>query len=306
MGYASAMFEEIGGLALPSKSVLDVGAQDVSIPSALELEQLNSFVMKHNPGGALLGVAGFPAMIEAREVYAKAGFAYTCIDVDERPGTLRVDLSRFEIPRPRGQFGLVVNVGTTEHLASPVATFALMHEMCADGGFFYHDVPLFGLGNHGLMNPTPKFWHALFWMNGYRTLSVRARRCDEGAMDRGNFYHDYLGYMEGLADLRQVSSLITAVLQKAGSAPFVVPYDAVFDNDPQGHALASLLAGSYRPFLATGAYTEAEVVSGINRFLELNSRPLRLRSLAGFDLPGAAAAAGSDWLRRLAGLAGSK
>lgn len=155
------MFAEIDSLKLPNRLVLDIGAQDVTISSANELLTLNQFISSNNPSGQPLQIDTFPAVMEARDVYVRAGFSYTCVDVDERPGTLRVDLARFEIPRPRGVYGLVVNVGTTEHLSSPAATFALIHEMCAVGGFMYHDVPLFGLGNHGLMNPTPKFWHAM-------------------------------------------------------------------------------------------------------------------------------------------------
>lgn len=309
MGYAPAMFHEIGELSLPSREVLDVGAQDVGLGSAGDLETLNAFIRRFNPQGRPLEAARYPAIIEAREVYARAGFAYTCIDVDERPGTLRVDLARFEIPRPRGRYGLVVNVGTTEHLASPAATFALMHEMCCDGGFLYNDVPLFGLGNHGLVNPTPKFWHALIWMNGYKAHRVNVRTCDESSMDRGNFYHDYLDYMKGLGAIRNVSSLITTVLEKRGEWPFIVPYDAVFGDDDRGLALAGLLAGSYHPFVKTGAYTEREAVAGINHFLELNGRPLRIASLA--EAGGSAAetaaesaaeapAATGGWFRKLA------
>jgi hypothetical protein len=214
MGYAPAMFEEIGNLEIPSKTVLDVGAQDVNIGSHSELQQVNQFIQKSNPSGILIEVNNFPLKVEARDVYDRAGYSYKCIDVDERPGTLRVDLARFEIPRPRGLYGLVVNVGTTEHLASPAATFALMHEMCQEGGIIYNDVPLFGLGNHGLMNPTPKFWHALIWMNSYKSISIRTRVCDEAAMDRGNFYHDYLNYMQGLESAVNISYLITVVIQK--------------------------------------------------------------------------------------------
>jgi hypothetical protein len=276
MGYSSEMFLEIGRLSLPSKNVLDVGAQDVSVPSKAGEANLNEFILKQNPGAEPIRLPSFPAMIEARDVYQRAGFNYTCIDVDERPGTLRVDLARFEIPQDRGRFGLVVNVGTTEHLASPAATFALMHEMCCDGGFFYHDVPLFGLGNHGLMNPTPKFWHALIWMNSYQVHSARARTIDESALDRGNFHHDYLDYIEGLREIRNVSSLMTAVLQKRTNWPFVIPFDAVFEDDGQGHGLANLLLGSYHPFIATGAYTPQQVIAGTNNFLALNGRPLVL------------------------------
>lgn len=283
MGYAPAMLEEIGNLDLLSKEVLDVGAQDVSIGSVTDLEQLNHFIRRHNPQAELLYFSQFPVIVEARDVYIRAGFSYTCIDVDERPGTLRVDLARFEIPRPRGKYGLVVNVGTTEHLASPAATFALMHEMCAEGGILYNDVPLFGLGNHGLMNPTPKFWHALIWMNDYKGHSVRVRTCDESAMDRGNFFHDYLDYMGGLRNIVGVSSLITAVLEKKTSQPFVTPFDAVFSDDEQGVEVAKLLLGSYLPYLCTGAYTEKEVISGINNFLKLNGRNFRVTKLNELD-----------------------
>ena len=51
MGYSSAMFDEIGKLELPSKTVLDVGAQDVSVPSTSELDSLNQLIHKHNPRG---------------------------------------------------------------------------------------------------------------------------------------------------------------------------------------------------------------------------------------------------------------
>ena len=44
MGYSSEMFLEIGRLSLPSKNVLDVGAQDVSVPSKAEEANLKEFI----------------------------------------------------------------------------------------------------------------------------------------------------------------------------------------------------------------------------------------------------------------------
>jgi len=286
MGYSSAMFDEIGKLELPSKTVLDVGAQDVSVPSTSELDSLNQFIHKHNPRGELLSIDKFPVMIEAREVYARAGYEYTCINVDERPGTLRVDLARFEIPRPRGKYGLGVNVGTTEHLASPAATFALMHEMCADRGVMYNDVPLFGLGNHGLMNPTPKFWHALIWMNQYKVEDVRTRATSPTVSSAGNFFHSYLSYMKGLEAITSDSHLITAILRKGGTATFVVPYDVVLQNKEEGRAIAKILVGSYWPFLATGGYTEMEVVESINAFVKYTGEPFRISRLSDLERGG--------------------
>lgn len=283
MGYSVEMFLEIGRLNLKSYRVLDVGAQDVGIGSSSELDNLNGFIGR-NGSKNFLSIDTFPKTIAAKEVYERAGYAYTNIDVDERPGTLRVDLARFEIPRPRGEFDLVVNVGTTEHLANPIAAFALMHELCAEGGIIYHDVPLFGFGNHGLMNPTPKFWHALIWMNRYTPLAIKVRSIDETAVDRGNLYHDYLSYMEGLNEAKNITYLIRAILKKTSDTIFVVPYDAVFpEND--GLSLAQLLAGSYRPFLATKAYDESEVLDSINNFLKMSGYSCRVARLAELDNP---------------------
>jgi len=278
MGYLVEMFLEIGRLNLTSKRVLDVGAQDLRISSLDELDSLNEFIGKSGSTN-LMAFDTFPQIVTAKNIYERAGWSYTNIDVDERPGTLRVDLARFEIPKTSKKFDLVVNVGTSEHLANPIAAFALMHELCAEGGVIYNDVPLFGFGNHGLINPTPKFWHALIWMNGYDPLKLTVRAFDESSVDKGNFYHDYLSYMSGLSEIQNISHIIRVVLRKTSPTIFVVPYDAVMPES-EGHSLAQLLAGSYRPFLATGAYTESEVVHSINNFLRMNAHSYQITKLA--------------------------
>lgn len=305
MGYTSELFEEIGKLHFPQKNILDVGAQDVRVSSTQEVDQLNQFIKIHNPDGALLKIKKFPHIMEAKEVYVKAGFSYTSIDVDERPSTLRVDLAKFQIPRPRGQFDLVVNVGTTEHLSSPIAAFALMHEMCCKGGTLFNDVPLFGFGNHGFVNLTPKFWHALIWMNSYGVQNVRVRKINESMYDRGNFFHTYLNYMEGLENVENNSCLLTAILKKQSDKIFIIPYDAIIPDSDLGQSLAALLYGSFYPFLQTGAYSTAEVIEAINDFLRYNDKKFRVLSLKEFEAPNTlikkkgTSFLGIAWLKRL-------
>jgi hypothetical protein len=277
MGYDASMFSEIGNLALPSERVLDIGAQDVVVASERDRHIINQFIARKNPTN-IIGAINSSALLEAKEIYERAGYQYTAIDVDERPETIRIDLASFQIPKKRKHYGLIVNTGTTEHLSSPVATFALMHELCATGGFIYNDVPLFGFGNHGLINPTPKFWHALIWMNQYNIITTKIRSIDEALLDKGNLYHDYLSYFEGLSDIANNSYIIRAIFQKTTSSLFVPPYDAVFPNTDDGKSLATLLAGSYLPFIKTGAYTKDQVVNGINDFLKLNHRPYVVKS----------------------------
>lgn len=103
-------------------------------------------------------------------------------------------------------------------------------------------------------------------------------------MDQGNFYHDYLGYMNGLSEIKNISALVTAVFKKKSNQIFVIPYDAVFSDDPEGLSLARLLVGSYNPFVRVGAYSEQDVISGINAFLSLNGRPMRLKELSDVDV----------------------
>lgn len=279
MGYSVIFFQKMMEIELDEKKILDVGSQDVTISSFAELQIINEFIQKNNPKSKTLNLDSFPVKVEAREVFIRAGFDYTCIDVDERPHTLRVDLAKFEIPREfRNTFDLVVNVGTTEHLASPAATFALMHEVCKVGGVLYNDVPLFGMGNHGLINPTPKYWHAMIWMNQYKVESISTLKVEESLNDSGNFYHDYLSYIIGLNEIKDISYLITAIFRKTKQNFFIVPYDPVLPND-EGESLAQLLVGSYYPFMKTGAYEPEEIMTSVNQFLELNCKKYRIPSV---------------------------
>lgn len=59
--------------------------------------------------------------------------------------------------------------------------------MCKKKGMLYNDVPLFGFGNHGLINPTPKFWDAMIWMNQYLVKNIETREVLESSYDKGNF-----------------------------------------------------------------------------------------------------------------------
>jgi len=78
------MFLEIGRLNLKSNRVLDVGAQDVVIGSRSELDSLNEFIGQKGSRN-FLSIDTFPKTLAAKEVYERAGYAYTNIDVDERP-----------------------------------------------------------------------------------------------------------------------------------------------------------------------------------------------------------------------------
>jgi hypothetical protein len=269
------MFEMLSGLGLKKGArVMDIGSQDLWLGSPSDLAQANAFI--EGAGGTAFSTQQpLGRMIEAKEVYERAGFEYFCSDVDERPSTIYVDLNKLVFPREkRASADLVVNVGTTEHLANPVGGFALMHYLAKPGALLFHDVPLFGMGNHGLTNPTPKFWHALIWMNRYERIVTQVRSVDESLLDQGNFFHDYLDYFEGLAQARNLSYIVRAVLRKTHESVFIPPYDAVLP-DSNGEKEANLIYGALYPFIRTGAWTEKEVLSTIDGFMVLMQKPYR-------------------------------
>jgi hypothetical protein len=283
------MFDDIAGLRLPKTArMIDVGSQDIGMFNKVDLDRVNRFL--HMYGGAQLAEPSqWPYIVEAKEVFQSAGFAYLRCDVDERPETIYVDLAKLEFPRNyRNALDLVVNVGTTEHLANPVGGFALMHYLTKVGGIMFHDVPLFGYGNHGLNNPTPKFWHALVWMNAYELIGASVKITDESKFDRGNFYQDYLSYIHGLAEAGGKSSTIRVILRKTRERVFIPPYDAVLP-DSDGEKEARLVWGSLYPFICTSVYSVDDVVKGINDFMAMMGRPYRMsreftfRQLEGSD-----------------------
>ena len=204
MGYSYEMFFDIERLSLPKGArVLDLGSQDINIGSPDVLDAVNRFIAQYADDRLPESIIG--TMIEAAEIWQMAGFDHRCIDFDDRPHTLRVDLQNFVFPTElRGQFDLVTNMGTTEHLASPMVGLALMHYACKVGGAMFTDTPIFGFGNHGLANLTPKFWHQLSLFNRYKVAICRLRKCDESLFDPGNIYHSDMAYMEGLQDARNL------------------------------------------------------------------------------------------------------
>ena len=277
MGYSPEMFSDISRLGLPRHArIMDIGSQDVRLNTRQDLTVVNDFIRDCGDGEPFPVDIALPVTIEAMTVFERAGFQYLRSDVDERPGTIYVDLNKLIFPiKLKGSMDLVVNAGTTEHLANPIGGFALIHYLTKPGGLMFHDVPIFGYGNHGLTNPTPKFWHALVWMNSYQVINAAVLKMDESKIDQGNFYHDYLSYIKGLNDIKGISNIVRFVVRKTSDRVFIPPYDAVLP-DSDGSKEANLVLGALYPFIMTGSFSEEEVFAGINDFLAMQGKSFRI------------------------------
>lgn len=98
------------------------------------------------------------------------GFSYWATDFQGHRDSFSLDLNRDSAPvELRGAFDLVLNTGTTEHVANQDNAFRVIHDLTAKRGIMYHEVPA-RMADHGLINYTPKFFHRLCYCNGYRPL----------------------------------------------------------------------------------------------------------------------------------------
>ena len=251
MGYSAQILSDVLKLDIGPR-VIDVGSQDAHIASASDLSAINAAI--HARRGEPLELTP-PAKVEAREVFRRAGFDYWRCDVDRRPHTVYVDITTMAFPRElRASFDYVGNVGTTEHLSNPGAGFALIHYLCKPGGIMFHDVPLYGLGIHGLVNPTPKFWHAMIRTNDYRVLGFDVVPVLDHNYVGGHFNREWT-YMRGIENF-QHSAMARVTLRKGADRAFVTPVDVMLDEP--GLDLLGVLRGSLAPFIAAGTYTEEE------------------------------------------------
>jgi hypothetical protein len=166
--------------------------------------------------------------------YAKAlwdwlGCPYIAVDIDGSPHALPLDLNFDEVPAEhKGRYQLVMNLGTTEHVANQIQAMKIIHDLTAPGGVMIHNVPMQGFSNHGLVNYNPKF----FWMLArgcrYHWLYLNVSVGQDVPISP-----DIVGEMERLNPLeaRHLRGVhlkdagIMIALQKQEDIPFVAPLD---------------------------------------------------------------------------------
>lgn len=116
----------------------------------------------------------------ARDSYLARGVAHhIAIDLNGKDGALPLDLDH---PVPfifRGQFDVVTNYGTSEHVNDQYHAFKNAHDMCRVGGLMIHVVPREGnWPGHCRYYYAPAFFQGLAAACGYATV-------DLGMLDSG-------------------------------------------------------------------------------------------------------------------------
>jgi len=93
----------------------------------------------------------------------------TAIDLHGSPHAHEEDLNE-PLRFGWGQFGIVINSGTAEHVFDQRQLWRTIHERCKPGGMMMHALPLWGWLDHGFYNYHPTFVTDVAAANGYEVV----------------------------------------------------------------------------------------------------------------------------------------
>lgn len=223
--------------------VIELGAQQLS-NSFLRSEDLvrkaeglfgarSPYVMPHQRAASISPAHGELLSADApfaRDFWIALGFDYSAIDVDGSPGSIPLDLNYDSVPdESRNRYGLVTNMGTTEHVCNQLNCFKVVHDLTAVGGVMIHHLPAGGSPNHGLVNYNMKFFWHLARSNDYGWLYMTFRGGEPSYSVPENilkFVEIYEPTMLGsMREQKMADYAALIALQKKLPLPFVPPVD---------------------------------------------------------------------------------
>ena len=263
MGLNNRFVAELAALkrrgALTGSSVIEIGAQQLSNPLLRDHDALKDlfglFARKMPDLGSPID-EGYLDGIErlsdespsSRALWEALGFSYTAIEFDGHRDSIPLDLNRDPVPsRMRGVFDLVVNTGTTEHVANQDHAFAVMHDLCKQGGVIYHELPAGGMMTHGLFTYTPKFFWNLCRENGYEPLTLKTIYCGSGPVPQNVRDSNVQFAGEDTIGIDVVPDCaIVAALRKPHDRPFVTPLDVPPEIMPPSAPVEPRAAKAFR------------------------------------------------------------
>jgi hypothetical protein len=166
----------------------------------------------------------------ARDFWMALGFDYAAIDVDGSPGSIPLDLNYDQVPGDlRGKYGLVTNLGTTEHVCNQMNAFKVVHDLAAPGAVMIHHLPAGGMLNHGLVNYNPKFFWYLARSNDYKWLYMSFYGGGNSYPIAANILDFTKAYAPQATEAlrqREISDYaILVAFKKTLDIPFVAPID---------------------------------------------------------------------------------
>jgi hypothetical protein len=241
-----------GGMFPPGDRVVEIGAQQLSnafVHAHDELAELYNLFGKTpvDLGDPLAHevVAGVELLPDAapssRYFWESLGFSYVAVEYAGHRDGIALDLNRDSVPRYlQSSFGLVVNSGTTEHIANQDNAFRVIHDLAAPGGLMIHDVPAGGMLNHGVLSYNMQFFFMLCRENDYEVIDLGLVYCGSAEIhtdmlsSNAQFarFASHVDVRFGSPINPQMSVpifMIRAILRKAKNEPYCTPIDLPSD-----------------------------------------------------------------------------
>lgn len=233
------------GVLRPGARVLDIGAQNLYLATA---DAITTFVEKMgrscSPEWAQQLAAGsghtecgqgFVNGAFLYDLLERSGMSYTAFDIFAGQRIRVFDLNENRVPLlMRGTFDVVLNFGTTEHVANQCNAFRVIHDAAKPGGFIFHQVPCTGHFEHGFFCYSPKFFALMAEANRYTV----AAQWLSGPMDNlpllGNvrflphLFEDQNhpdNDLTGLYAVRVPGTILNVLLRKTIKGKFRLPLD---------------------------------------------------------------------------------
>lgn len=168
------------------------------------------------------------------DLLERIGIDYLSYDIFNGFKTQIFDLNVEELPPSlRGQFDLVLNCGTTEHVLNQFNSFRVIHDAVKVGGLIYHALPMTGYLDHGYFNYNPRLFFDLATANQYAIRKFSYGGPDKGPRGLDGMLEKLVGPYRSLIDDklaerldanwagRQIPTVnISVVLEKIRSQPF--------------------------------------------------------------------------------------
>ncbi len=105
--------------------------------------------------------------VSSEVFYKDRGFGrYVSLDVCDRWGSIITDLNEVYTDH-EGEFALVTNNGSGEHIFNIAAWMETVHRLCKTGGTMVHCLPFQGDINHGFFSFHPVLFRDLAYANNY-------------------------------------------------------------------------------------------------------------------------------------------
>jgi len=155
---------------------------------------------------------------ETVDLFTKMGFSLKCVDIVASRGIEEiVDLNQ---PCDLGEYGLVLDCGTTEHCFNIGQALINAANAVKEGGYIFHTPPV-SMMNHGFYNLNPTLFYDFYTQNGWEIQFI------SGEVNNKWFNIDAVGR----ARVQQEASLMV-LAKRLNKQPLKYPIQSKYLNNP--------------------------------------------------------------------------